>query len=176
MRTYQRGIIGAVLLAGIGACTGETAEDRADGPADTLAQTGSYYTRGGDSAMQIEGTATSDMLTAPAIITPVRLSLGQLTSGAPAESDAGRAAHKTLLADLVTAMQADMNRLGISDSEDLQALGDSVVEQVGGGTGAGEGPDPDDVQAHVASVQRLIALYESKVRSAGVSVDTARPR
>ena len=43
-----------------------------------------------------------------------------------------------------------------------------MVEQVGGGTGAGEGPDSSGVQLHVQQVERLIALYESKVRAAGV--------
>src|SRR5690606_21467654 len=142
---------------------------------DSLSQTGSFYTRDGDSAMQIEGTATSDMLTAPAIITPVRLSLGQLGTGGGADQDPNRAAHQTPLAALVAPIQADLHRPGVSDNEDLRALGDSVVEQVGGGTGAGEGPDSGAVREHVQRVERLIALYESKVQSAGTATaDTAR--
>jgi hypothetical protein len=169
MSVYGRRVLAMVLGAGIGACSGETAEERAAEAPDSLSQTGSYYTRDADSSMQVEGTATSDMLTAPAIITPVRLSLGQLATGAQSEDDPDRASHKTLLADLVAAMQTDLNRLGVRDNEDLQALGDSVVNDVGGGTGAGEGPDAGDVQEHVQQVERLIALYESKVQSAGTS-------
>jgi hypothetical protein len=126
--------------------------------------------------MAIEGTATSSMLTAPALITPVRLSLGRMSANAQSEDDPNRAAHKTLLGDLVAAMQADLNRLGISDNSDLQALGDSVVNQVGGGAGVAEGPEGEDVTAHVAQVERLIELYEAKVRSSDTTADTAAAR
>ena len=169
MKAYGGMLLGLLLAAGAGACSGETAEERAAEAGDTLPQTGSYYTRDGDSAMRVEGTATSAMLTAPAIITPVRLSLGQLAAGGGPD-EANRSAHKTLLGDLVAAMHADLNRLGVRDNEDLQALSDSVVNQVGGGAGVAEGPERGDVQAHVQQVERLIALYESKVRAAGGTV------
>ena len=170
MKVYGGMIMGLLPATASGACSGETAEERAAEAGDSLPQTGSYYTRDGDSAMRVEGTATSAMLTAPAIITPVRLSLGQLAAGGRPGDEANRSAHKTLLGDLVAAMQADLNRLGVRDNEDLQALSDSVVNQVGGGAGVAEGPEGGDVQAHVQQVERLIALYESKVRAAGGKV------
>lgn len=176
MTGYEKLLAGVFLLGAIGACAGEGVEDRAARAGDTLPQTGSSYTRDGDSAMMIEGTATSSMLTAPAIISPVRLSLGRMSANPQAGSDPNRSAHKSLLGDLVAAMQTDLNRLGISDNGDLQALGDSVVNQVGGGAGAAEGPEGEDVAAHVAQVERLIELYETKVRTSGAAPDSSAPR
>lgn len=166
MRGYSRFVAGVVLAVAAAGCVGETAEDRAATGADSLPETGSYYTRDADSGLAVEGTATSAMLTAPAIVPPVRLSLNRLAAGARSDDDPNRSAHKVLLADLVAAMQMDLNRLGVSDNADLQALGDSVVNEVGGGAGVADGPGPADVEAHVARVERLITLYESKVGSA----------
>ena len=166
MRGYSRFVAGVVLAVAASGCVGETAEERAAAGADTLPETGSYYTRDADSGLAVEGTATSSMLTAPAIIPPVRLSLNRLAAGARSDDDPNRSAHKVLLADLVAAMQTDLNRLGVSDNADLQTLGDSVVNEVGGGAGVAEGPGPTDVKAHVERVERLITLYESKVGSA----------
>lgn len=164
--------IGATfLLAGLVAgCPGETAEERAVG-SDSLPATGSFYTRDSDSSMMVEGTPTGAMLTAPAIIPAVRLSLTSITSDTAADAD-NRAAYKTLLADLVASMQTDMNRLRISDHDDLQELGDSLLNEVGGGTGDGEGPDEEELPLHAQRVERLIALYAAKVRSAGALPDT----
>jgi hypothetical protein len=172
MRVYSKFIAGVVLAGAAAGCVGETAEERANAGADTLPQTGSYYARDADSGMAVEGTATGSALTAPAIIPPVRLSLDRLTAGSRSDDDANRSAHKVLLADLVAAMQTDMNRLGVSDNADLQALGDSVVNEVGGGAGVAEGPAAADVRAHVERVERLITLYESKVGSAGAASAT----
>jgi hypothetical protein len=167
MKAYSKFLTGLVLAAAAAGCAGETAEERAEAGADTLPQTGSYYTRDADSGMAVAGTATSSTLTAPAIIPPVRLSLNRLAAGSQADDDPNRSAHKVLLADLVAAMQTDMNRLGVRDNADLQALGDSVVNEVGGGAGVAEGPAAADVSAHVERVERLIALYESKIGAAG---------
>ena len=121
-------------------------------------------TQGADS-LQMEGTASDDALTAPAIIAPMRLELDRMRANPGAWLEANSTGHKFLLSDLIAAMQADMTRLGISDTEDLRTLGDSAIEALGGGTGIADALDVESVPAHADRVERLITLYESKLRS-----------
>ena len=161
MRLFNR-TIPALLAAALG-CAGENAgEQTATG--DSLPQTGSYYTQGADS-LQMEGTASDDALTAPAIIAPMRLELDRMRANPGAWLEANSTGHKFLLSDLIAAMQADMTRLGISDTEDLRTLGDSAIEALGGGTGIADALDVESVPAHADRVEWIITLYESKLRS-----------
>lgn len=161
-------LIAAVLVGG---CRGDAADTRGGGDGDSL-RTGSAYSRGDDS-VGVAGTVSGDVLTAPPLLGPVRLELNRMSTAPEAWADTNRTAHKFLMADLVAAMQSDMKRLGISDTEELQSLADSVMNQLGGGTGHAEGPDPDAVPGYVAEVERLIALYQAKVQAAGGSREPA---
>lgn len=160
--------IAMALLAATAAlaCGGEPGADRESGAAgDSLAQTASSYTLGTDS-MGVDGTPTGDMLGAPALIEPVRLELQRMVESPRDWAQANLTAHKFLLADLVAAMESDLRRLGVSDTDDLSALGDTIATTLGGGTGLAEGPEPDAVPEHVERVERLIALYQAKLAAA----------
>lgn len=162
MRKMRAGTA-AMLLTGAIGCAGEAADTgRARG--DSL-QTASNYTVGTDS-MGVDGTPTGDMLGAPALVEPVRLELERMAASPEEWAMANRTAHRTLLSDLVQAMQADLIRLGVSDTRDLQALADTVMSTLGGGTGIAEQLEPEEVPQHVERVERLIALYEAKAEAA----------
>jgi hypothetical protein len=75
-------------------------------------------------------------------------------------------AYKNLAGDLVTSMQADLNRVGQADSGQFKALSDSVMEDIGGGTGTADGPEPSQVPQHVARMRTLIDVYQQTMRSA----------
>lgn len=174
MRMILRTIPGLALCAAVAAgCTRDAAEESAR-RGDSLPETGSYYSReeGGDS-LQVEGTATGDMLTAPAIIGPMELQLAQMRADPERWLEANATSQKFLLADLVNAMENDLNRLGVSDNQDLQALGDSASSMLGGGTGPADALSADEVPEHADRVERLIALYRSKLQQAGVAIPHA---
>jgi hypothetical protein len=75
-------------------------------------------------------------------------------------------AHKNLLGDMVSAMRADFNRVGVTDRDGFTELADSVLRDLGGGTGQARALDSAEVPAHIARVERLIRLYDSKMRQA----------
>ncbi|HEX5963060.1 MAG TPA: hypothetical protein VFY42_05015 [Gemmatimonadales bacterium] len=75
-------------------------------------------------------------------------------------------AYKNLAGDLVTSMQADLYRVGHADSGQFRALSDSVLDDLGGGTGTTAGPDPSQVPQHVSRMRRLIELYQQTMRGA----------
>ncbi|MBA3443530.1 MAG: hypothetical protein H0T58_01560 [Gemmatimonadales bacterium] len=88
-----------------------------------------------------------------------------MASGSEANRE-NMTAYKNLAGDLVTSMQADLYRVGHADSGRFKALSDSVMEDIGGGTGTTTGPDPSEVPEHVARVRSLIDLYQETMRGA----------
>jgi hypothetical protein len=89
----------------------------------------------------------------------------ELLAGRP-EDQANRTAHKHLLGDLIQSMTADLVRVGLADTGAYKALSDSLLREVGGGSGPASGPDPSELGPHTARVQRLIGLYERWMRQA----------
>jgi hypothetical protein len=129
------------------------------------AQTSSTYTSDADSDATEnarQGTPQGRTLEAPPKIPGLRVQLEQLrTGGAPSESNL--TAYKNALADVVTSMRADLNRLGVTDSDLIREQGDSLLNQLGGGTGEAGDMSPERVRAHTHSVERLIRTYEGLV-------------
>ena len=62
-------------------------------------------------------------------------------------------------------MQADLYRIGQADSGRFRALSDSVLDDIGGGTGTTAGPEPSEIPRHVARMRALIDLYQQTMRS-----------
>ncbi len=76
-------------------------------------------------------------------------------------------AYKNLVSDLVTSMQADLYRVGLADSGRFRGLSDSVIDDLGGGSGTpAAGPDPSQVKPHVARMRRLLDLYQQTMKGA----------
>ena len=102
---------------------------------------------------------------APRLVPAIRAQISQL-------QDSGQATPENLTAfrngvgTLVNAMQADLNRVGVTDSGAFRSLGDSVMREFGGGPGSPPDLDPQDARGAIAQVERLITLYEERMRAA----------
>jgi len=113
----------------------------------------------------LDGTNSGAELEAPRLIPAMKNQLELMASGSEANRE-NMTAYKNLAGDLVTSMQADLYRVGHADSGRFKALSDSVMEDIGGGTGTTTGPDPSEVPEHVARVRSLIDLYQETMRGA----------
>lgn len=145
------------------ACGRETPETGARGSASA-----SPYTADSDARARedgVEGTTSGAELEAPRLIPAVKNQLELMASGSEISRE-NMTAYKNLAGDLVTSMQADLYRVGFADSGHFKALSDSVVEDIGGGTGTAAGPEPSKVSAHVSRMRRLLDLYQETMRGA----------
>jgi hypothetical protein len=75
-------------------------------------------------------------------------------------------AYKNMAGDLINSMIADLYRAGYADSGNFRALGDSVLEDLGGGAGTSARLDRSHLPQHVDRMQRLIRLYQQTMRKA----------
>lgn len=113
----------------------------------------------------LDGTNSGAELEAPRLIPAMKNQLELMANGSEANRE-NMTAYKNLAGDLVTSMQADLNRVGHADSGRFKALSDSVMEDIGGGTGTTTGPDRSEVPEHVTRVRSLIDLYQETMRGA----------
>ena len=67
---------------------------------------------------------------------------------------------------LVSAMQADLQRVGVTDSEYFRPLSDSVTRAFGSGPGTSAKLKPEEARPLSHQVERLIGLYEERMRAA----------
>lgn len=145
------------------ACGRESPETGARGTASSSPYTADSESRAREDGL--EGTNSGAELEAPRLIPAVKNQLELMAAGSEVSRE-NMTAYKNLAGDLVTSMQADLNRVGQADSGHFQALSDSVVEDIGGGTGTAAGPEPSRVTAHVSRMRRLIGLYQETMRGA----------
>jgi hypothetical protein len=145
------------------ACGRESPETGARGTASSSPYTADSENRAREDGL--EGTNSGAELEAPRLIPAVKNQLELMASGSEVSRE-NLTAYKNLAGDLVTSMQADLHRVGLADSGHFKALSDSVVEDIGGGTGTAAGPEPSQVNAHVSRMGRLIEVYQEAMRSA----------
>jgi hypothetical protein len=102
---------------------------------------------------------------APRLVPAIRAQIARLREqdGATEENIT---AFKNGVGALVSAMQADLQRVGVTDSGYFRELGDSVLREFGGGPGTAAKAAPQEARALGAQVERLIALYEERMRAA----------
>ena len=150
----------AIVLS---ACTRESPESGARGAASSSPYTADSENRASEDG--VEGTNSGSELEAPRLIPAVRNQL-ELMSGGSQTSTENLTAYKNLASDLVTSMQADLYRVGFADSGQFRALSDSVLADIGGGTGTAAGPEPSEVKRHVARMRRLLELYQQTMKGA----------
>lgn len=140
----------------------ETPETGARGSASSSPYTADAENRAREDGL--EGTNSGAELEAPRLIPAVKNQLELMSSGSEVSRE-NMTAYKNLAGDLVTSMQADLNRVGQANSDQFRALSDSVMNDIGGGTGTTTGPEPAEVPRHVARMRTLIDLYQQTMRS-----------
>jgi hypothetical protein len=152
------------LVVVISACGRETPETGARGSASASPYTADSEKRAREDG--VEGTNSGSELEAPRLIPAVRNQLELMSRGSKARSE-NLTAYKNLVSDLVTSMQADLYRVGFADSGQFRALSDSVLDDLGGGSGTpAAGPEPSEVREHVARMRRLLELYQQTMKGA----------
>lgn len=158
MRRVQFLALGLILSA----CGRETPETGARGTASASPYTADSEKRAREDGM--EGTNSGSELEAPRLIPAVKNQLELMSRGSQSNTE-NLTAYKNLASDLVTSMQADLYRVGFADSGQFRALSDSVLDDLGGGSGTtATGPEPSEVKEHVARMRRLLGLYQQTMK------------
>lgn len=147
----------------LSACGRESPESGARRPASSSPYTADSESRAREDGL--EGTNSGSELEAPRLIPAVKNQLELMSMGSPANTE-NLTAYKNLASDLVTSMQADLHRVGFADWGQFGALSDSVLADIGGGTGTAAGPEPSEVKEHVTRMRRLLELYQQTMKDA----------
>jgi hypothetical protein len=129
----------------------------------------SAYTSDADSTAREEGMAGTNSgaeLQAPRLIPAIQNQLNLMANGTQPPSTTNLTAYKNMAGDLVNSMTADLYRAGYADSGPFRALGDSVLEDLGGGAGTPPKIDRAKLPQHVDRMQRLIRSYQRTMKAA----------
>jgi hypothetical protein len=89
-----------------------------------------------------------------------------MASGSQPPDPDNLTAYKNMAGDLINSMIADLYRAGYADSGNFKALGDSVLDDLGGGAGTSSRLNRSKLPQHVDRMQRLIRLYQQTMRTA----------
>jgi hypothetical protein len=130
----------------------------------------SAYTSDADSSARedgVAGTNSGSELEAPRLIPATQNQLTLMANGTQPPNPDNLTAYKNMAGDLINSMIADLYRAGYADSGNFRALGDSVLEDLGGGAGTSSQLDKSKLPQHVDRMQRLIRLYQQTMRKAG---------
>ncbi|MFL5447907.1 MAG: hypothetical protein ACJ8AP_14150 [Gemmatimonadales bacterium] len=152
----------ALLLLAIalsGACSREKAGNAS----------ASAYTSDADSSARedgVAGTNSGGELEAPRLIPAMQNQLNLMANGTQPPNPDNLTAYKNMAGDLINSMIADLYRAGYADSGNFRALGDSVLDDLGGGAGTSAKLDRSKLPQHVDRMQRLIRQYQQTMRTA----------
>jgi hypothetical protein len=102
---------------------------------------------------------------APRLIPAIRAQMTEIQDPQGA-TEGNLTAFKNGVGALIDAMVADLNGLGVTDAGDFSALSDSIGRQIGGGSGTPAAISPDQGRQAAARVERLIRMYEERMRKA----------
>jgi hypothetical protein len=129
----------------------------------------SAYTSDTDSSARedgVSGTNSGSELEAPRLIPAIQNQLNLMANGTQPPSTTNLTAYKNMAGDLINSMVADLYRAGYADSGNFKALGDSVLNDLGGGAGTTARIDKARLPQHVDRMQRLIRSYQQTMRDA----------
>jgi hypothetical protein len=146
-----------LLLLALAACRpegGETARAQPYSAADSLGMAGD--TTEARNGVEYE---------APRLIPAMRAHLQVMAGGGAGATEGNVTGYKNMAGDLVTAMLADLHRVGSSEVDQVRMLGDSVVNLVGGGTGVPD-TNPEDLARSTELMGVLIDRYQEAMRAA----------
>jgi hypothetical protein len=128
----------------------------------------SPYTAGSERAARedgLEGTSSGTELEAPRLIPALRNQLDLMSSGARVPGE-NLTAYKNLAQDVVSAMVADLHRVGLPDTGRFGELQDSVLNDIGGGSSSAPDLERSELPQHVSRMRRLLELYQQDMRNA----------
>jgi hypothetical protein len=145
-----------VLVVLILACRESRSGVPETGRPDVALRTGSAELQDSEPGVEFE---------APRLIPAIRAQITRLQerNGATKENIT---AFRNNVSGLVSAMQADLQRVGVTDSGYFRELSDSVMRELGGGAGSPAKAEPEEAGSSAAQVERLIRLYEERMRAA----------
>ena len=129
----------------------------------------SAYTSDADSSARedgLAGTNSGGELEAPRLIPAMQNQLNLMANGTQPPNPDNLTAYKNMAGDLINSMIADLYRAGYADSGNFRALGDSVLDDLGGGAGTSAKLDRSKLPQHVDRMQRLIRQYQQTMRTA----------
>ena len=101
---------------------------------------------------------------APRLIPAIRAQISQIRDSG-GTSEGNLTSFRNGVGTLLNAMQTDLNRVGVTDTGTFRELGDSVMRELGGGPGSPADLKPEEARPATAQVERLIGLYEERMRS-----------
>jgi hypothetical protein len=148
-----------ILLAVGAACSREKAGNAS----------ASAYTSDADSSAREEGMAGTNSgseLEAPRLIPATQNQLTLMANGRQPPNPDNLTAYKNMAGDLINSMTADLYRAGYADSGNFKVLGDSILNDLGGGAGTRSNLDRSKLPQHIDRMQRLIRMYQQTMRTA----------
>jgi hypothetical protein len=138
-----RSVCWLLALLILAACREPRSQSGAGGAPDVAARPGSAELQGNEPGVEFE---------APRLIPAIRAQIMEIEDPEGA-TEANLAAFKSGVGTLVSAMRADLNRVGATDTGGFYPLGDSVLRNV-----------HDSAGTAVGQVERLIEMYEEGMR------------
>jgi hypothetical protein len=114
---------------------------------------------------EMEDTEPGVEYEAPRLIPGVRAQIAQLQTP-EGRTQENLTAFRNGVGTLINSMRADLNRVGVTDTGGFRALGDSVMRAFGGGAGSPADLNVEEARPAIAQVERLIGLYEQRMRAA----------
>jgi hypothetical protein len=146
-------LILVLILAGCGETRSDA--DRPDVP-DVATRTGSAELADSEPGVEFD---------APRLIPGIRAQMSEI--GDPKGATEGNiAAFRNGVGSLVNAMEADLNRVGVSDTGYFSVLSDSIMREFGGGASDFPELSPAEARQAAAQVERLIGIYGERMRKA----------
>ena len=125
------------------------------GPPDVAARAGSAELEDRDAGVEFE---------APRLIPAIRAQITQLREP-ESRREENVTAFRNNVGTMVSAMQADLQRVGVTDSGYFRELSDSVLRELGGGPGSPAEAKSAEAGSLATQVERLIGLYEERMRA-----------
>jgi hypothetical protein len=75
-------------------------------------------------------------------------------------------AFKNGVGTLVNAMEADLNRMGVTDTGEFWSRSDSLMREFGSGAGTVAALPARKVDQLIPQVEQLVAMYQERMRAA----------
>lgn len=144
----------AVLLV-LAGCRQTRSEAGRDERPDLAQRTGSAELQDNEGSLEFD---------APRLIPGIRATMNEIEDPEGATEE-NLTAFKNGVGTLVNAMEADLNRVGVTDTGSFYSLSDSIMRGIGGGAGTEAALPPEEARQAAAQVERLIGIYEQRMRT-----------
>jgi hypothetical protein len=142
-----------LVLAG---CRQTRSEAGRDQRPDLAQRTGSAELQDNEAGLEFD---------APRLIPAIRAQINEIEDPDGA-TEGNLTALKNGVGTLVNAMEADLHRVGVTDTGHFYELGDSVMRAIGGGAGTEADLSPEGSRQVTDQVERLIGIYQQRMRTA----------